>query len=329
MTTLPTGRIVGIAQPISRAVLGTMIVNTDRQAESDALLDDALARGINALDCAHIYGGGASEAGVGAWMKARGNRERVVILTKGSHPYDGKQRVTPECMQADLADSLKRLQTGYVDGWMFHRDDPKVPVGPLVETANALIKQGKVRSFGASNWSTKRIGEYNDYARDRGLVGFSASSVNFGLAEQFKEMWDGCISLAGVQGERDRAWYAQQGIPVFAFSSMGRGFFSGRAKRAHMQDRGDMDEAGVRAFFHEPNFKRLDRVEILAKEKGLSVPQIALGWLMSHPLGAFALVGAANRAEIEDTVKGLNVRLTPEECAWLDLRSESCAKSAR
>ncbi len=328
MPTIPTGHVAGISQPISRVVLGTMIVSSDRQGESDRLLDEALASGINALDCAHGYGGGTSERGVGAWMRSRGNRERIVILTKGCHPSDRK-RVTPFYLEADLHDSLHRLQTSYVDGWMFHRDDPEVAVGPLVETANRLMKEGKVRSFGASNWSIARIQEYNDYARSHGLIGFSASSVNFGLAEQFHEMWAGCISIAGTAGEADRAWYAAQGIPVFAFSSMGRGFFSGRAQRKHMHVRENMDEAGVRAFFHEPNFQRLDRVEALAKEKGLSVPQVALGWLMSHPLGAFALVGAANRAEIEDTVAGAMVRLTAEECAWLDLRTEHRANLAR
>ncbi len=328
MSAIPTGRLAGVAKPITRVVLGTMIVHADCQADSDKLLDDAMSAGITALDCAHIYGNGGSEAAVGAWMTSRRNREQVVILTKGSHPY-GKDRVAPEFIEADLADSLKRLQTDYVDGWMFHRDDPKMPVGPLVECCNRLITAGKVRSLGASNWSVARIKEFNDYARAHGLVGFAASSVNFGLAEQINEMWGGCVSIAGPQGANDRRWYQEQKIPVFAFSSMGRGLFSGRAQRTHMTERGNMDEAGVRAFFHEINFKRLDRVEILAKEKGVSVPQVALGWLMSHPLGAFALVGAANRAEIDDTIKGVNVKLTPEECDWLDLKTDTRAKAAR
>ncbi|MBN1674945.1 MAG: aldo/keto reductase [Kiritimatiellae bacterium] len=311
--------VTGVGKPVSRIVLGTMIVNMREKARSFALLDAAYETGINAFDTAHGYAGGQSEQALGEWMKERGVREEVVILTKGCHPNKDGNRVTPEALAADLAESLARLQTPYIDLYTLHRDDPQVPVAPIVDALNAHFEAGRIRAFGGSNWRHERIREANRYAAERGLVPFRLSSPNFGLAEQVENPWGpGCVSLSGPRNAGAREWYEAEQMPVFAYSSLGRGLFSGRVTRENCAT--TCDGACRKAYCHEVNFRRLDRVRELAQAKGVSVAQLALAYVFSQPLNAFALVGAASREECAANAAALDVALTPAECAWVDLR---------
>jgi len=321
------GNVRGIDKPVSRLVLGTMIINTRELEKSFALMDAAFELGCTTLDTAHVYAGGDSERAIGRWMEERGNRDKVIVLSKGAHPNADRKRVTPFDITADLHDSLTRLRADYIDIYMLHRDDPGVPVGPIVECLNEHLQAGRIRAMGGSNWRHERIQEANDYAEAHGLVPFAASSPNFGLAEQVEDPWGpGCVSLSGPDEAEARKWYQESQMPVFAYSSLGRGFFSGRITRENFEDlkqKGMIDGACLRAYCHETNFKRLDRVQILAKEKGMTVPQIATAYIMNQLLNVFALVGAANRDEFKANVEACKLKLTPEEIAWLDLRSDS------
>ncbi len=321
------GSVRGIDKPVSRLVLGTMIINTRELEKSFALMDAAFELGCTTLDTAHVYAGGDSERAIGRWMEKRGNRDKVIILSKGAHPNADRKRVTPFDITADLHDSLARLRTDYIDIYLLHRDDPGVPVGPIVECLNEHLQAGRIHVMGGSNWRHERIQEANDYAGASGLIPFAASSPNFGLAEQVEDPWGpGCVSLSGPDEAEARKWYEESQMPVFAYSSLGRGFFSGRITRENFEDlkqKGMIDGACLRAYCHEANFKRLDRVQILAKEKGMTVPQIATAYIMNQPLNVFALVGAANRDEFKANAEACELKLTPQEIAWLDLRSDS------
>ncbi len=319
------GSVPGVEKPVSRIVLGTMIVTTEEKDRSFRLLDDALVLGCTTLDTAHVYAGGNSERAIGQWMAERGNREKVVILTKGAHPNAGRRRVTPFDIASDLADSLARLRTEYVDIYLLHRDDPAQPVGPIVEALNEHRAAGRIHAFGGSNWTHHRIAEANEYAEAHGLVPFVASSPNFSLAAQVEDPWgSGSVTLSGPQHADARAWYAGNQIPVFAWSSLARGFFSGRfTRKTYDAFKDSLDGACRRAYCHEENLERLDRVETLAREKQLTIPQIALAYVMSQPMNVFACVGAADASELAACVEASTVRLTAAEIAWLDLRSES------
>ncbi len=322
---METRIIPGVDKPVSRVVLGTMIVNHAHQERSEELLDAALDLGITTLDTAQVYG---SEPAIGQWLAKRGNREQVVILTKGAHHNEWRQRVTPFDIAADLHDSLAKLRTTYVDIYMLHRDDLSQPVGPIVEALNEHLRAGRIRSFGGSNWTHQRVREANEYAASHGLVGFTSSSPNFGLAEQVQDPWGpGCVTLSGPQNAEARAWYAKNNVAVFAYSSLGRGLFSGRVTRANLaEDVAKLDGASRTAYCHEVNFARLDRCAELARKKGLSVPQVATAWILSQPLPVFALVGAANRSELESTIAGAAVKLTAEEARWLDTGEAAAAR---
>jgi aryl-alcohol dehydrogenase-like predicted oxidoreductase len=311
------GEVPGVGKPVSRIVLGTMIVNDAEMDRSFALLDAAYETGINAFDTAVVYGGGHSEPALGAWIRSRGIRDKVVIVDKGCHHAGDRKRVTPEDLDADIRLSLGRLGTDCIDVYMTHRDDPTVPVGPIVEAFNEHLRAGRIRAFGGSNWRHERVREANEYARNRGMVPFAASSPNYGLADQVGPPWgEGCVSISGPGNAEARAWYAASGLAVFAYSSLGRGLFSGRITRENFQE--TADGACRKAYCHDVNFRRLDRVRELARQKSVTPAQIALAFVLSQHLNVFALVGAASREECQANAAALALRLSPAECAWLD-----------
>ena len=124
------GTVPGVTKPVARLVEGTIMLSTSKLDEGFALLDGILAMGGTTFDTAHGYGNGEAERTLGRWMEARGNRDQVVILSKGAHHNQDRQRVTPYDITADLHDSLARLRTDYIDLYILHRDDPSQPVGP-------------------------------------------------------------------------------------------------------------------------------------------------------------------------------------------------------
>lgn len=313
------GKIKGIDKKISRIVMGSMIITTDKKEESFALLDQAVESGITAIDTAHGYAGGNSERCIGDWMKARNNREQVTILSKGCHHSGDRKRVTPYDLGSDLLDTLARLKSDYVDIYVLHRDNPAVPVGEMVDAFNEHYQAGRVKAFGGSNWTHQRLAEANEYAAKHSLVPFTASSPNYGLAEQVDNPWgEGCVGLSGPQNAEARKWYGENGIAIFAYSSLGRGFFSGRLNRQNYRE--VADNACQTAYCHEVNFKRLDRVAELAEKEGFTIPQLALAYILNQGLDVYALVGAASEAELKANNEACDIQLTPEECAWLDLR---------
>lgn len=317
------GHIPGINKPISRLVQGTVMITSDEVERSFTLLDEIFELGCTTFDTAHGYGNGDCERTFGRWLNERGLREKVVIIGKGAHHNQDRQRVTPFDITSDLFDSLARLRSDFIDLYLLHRDDPTVPVGPIVEVLNEHQAAGRIHAFGGSNWSHERIQAVNEYAAAHGLVPFAASSPNFSLAEQVKEPWPNCLSISGPQGKTARAWYRQNGLPLFTWSSLAGGFFSGRFSRDNLDSLDSyLDKLCVESYCYEDNFKRLDRARQLAVEKGLTLPQIALAYVLSQPLNIFALVGCQSGAEFKANVEASQVKLTPEEIAWLDLKRD-------
>jgi aryl-alcohol dehydrogenase-like predicted oxidoreductase len=231
--------------------------------------------------------------------------------------------VTPFDITADLHDSLARLRTDFIDLYVLHRDDPSVSVGPIVELLNEHQRAGRIRIFGGSNWTHQRLQEANTYAEAHGLTPFAVSSPNFSLAEQVKEPWPECISISGPKQRAAQAWYSQNQMPLFVWSSLAGGFFSGRFNRDNLDTfETYLDKLCVASYCYEDNFKRLDRARQLAQDKGLTIPQIAMAYIHNQPLNIFALVGCQNGAEFKANAEALALKLSPQEIDWLDLRRE-------
>jgi len=292
------------------AVLGTMHFNPSTQGGDFALLDAYVAAGGDALDTAHVYGAGASERVIGHWLKAQGNRKSVTLVTKGCHPKgDGNPRVTPEAIREDISESLDRLLTGYADIWLFHRDDPAVPVGELVDALNTGIRNGMIHAAGASNWTIARIREANDYAAKRGLAGFCLSSVNLSLAVPQVQVWPGCLSA----GKEDLEWHEKAGFPLLAWSPQARGLFNERYERGTPWS----DEL-KRLFGYPGSFARLERARVMAREKSATSNRIALAWVLSRPFPVSAVIGPRNKEQMADSLEAMDLRLSPREMEWLE-----------
>ena len=327
------GHIDGVSRPISRIVYGTanpVLFGAfrsvyeaapdfgDRLEAAFGLLDGVFAQGVNCFDCADHYG----EEPLGEWLEARGLRDEVVILTKGAHHNRWRKRVTDFDILHDVHNSLSKLKTDRLDLFLLHRDDPSQAVGPLMDALNRCWDEGKLGAFGVSNWEIPRIEQANEYAAKHNMRPFTVSSPNFGLAEQICDLWGGgCVTISGPENREARRWYAEHGMPVFAYSAMARGFFSGRVKGDDPASaKAVMDEFGVKGYVCPANFERLRRCESLAAQKGVTVPQLALAWLFNQrSLDVYALVATTRAENMRANAMACDIELTDEECRWLDL----------
>ena len=326
------GHLQGIEKPISRIVFGSATPKMfaafrsvyggapdfdERLRVAFELLDQMYALGVNTFDSADHYG----EEPLGEWLEARGVRDQCVILTKGAHHNRWRTRVTDYDILYDCHNSLAKLKTDHIELYLLHRDDPHAAVGPLMEALNQLHAEGKILRFGASNWTTQRIMEANEYAYKHNLVPFTVSSPHFGLAHQVDDPWGGdCQTITGPEHAADRAWYAKERIPIFAYSPMSRGFFSG-AFTGDQPEKGAqwLDEAARKGYNYPENYERLKRCEQLAKELGVPVSKVALSWVFNQPeLDVYALVSTTNPVHMRTNIEAASLKLTPAQCAWLN-----------
>jgi aryl-alcohol dehydrogenase-like predicted oxidoreductase len=323
-TKMRYGQVTGVDKPVSVLVQGTVYFNESYAVDAFTVYDAAFAQGCNTFDSSHAYGAGECERVLGRWIASRGIRDQVVILDKGAHPYDGKKRVTPSYITSDITDSLERLGVDFIDLYLLHRDDETQPVEPIVDVLNQHQREGHIGAFGGSNWSHERVQAANRYAEARGLTPFVASSPQFSLPEMVKPAWDGCISVGGERNQAARAWYASEGIAIFAWSSLAGGFMTGKYRRDNLNEPGDyFDAVTIDAYAYEDNFRRLDRAQTMAADKGISLPQLGLAYVLNQPLHIFALVGARTSAEFMENLSALDIHLTAAEMAWLNLETDT------
>ena len=330
------GSIPGVDGRVSRLVLGSMVFSTEKQEHTNELLDRWVEAGGTAVDTARVYARGTSEQAFGTWLASRGCRDQVVVVGKGAH-HDSQtfeRRVNPAAIREDVRTSLDAMQLDAMDVYLLHKDDPDAPVGPIVEALNEEHAAGRIGAFGGSSWAHERIAEANAYADAHGLIPFQASSPNLALAVPNEPMWVGCVSLSG--DEEALAWYQRTQLPVFAWSSQARGFFSGRytpdmaaelaAQLPHFDELPlpERDRLNVfRTYFSDANWERYRRAEDLAKQKGCTLQQITLAWVLHQPLNLYALIGPATVDELDNSLGALDVSLTADEVAWLDLQKEA------
>lgn len=315
----PQSDFPGLTKKVSRIFFGTAAMPMMMGANAEILFDLAMAFGINAIDCARGYGN--AEETLGKWMKARDNREDVVVLTKcGNAGPGGSVHIDRKVIEEELSTSLEKLQTSYIDIFLLHRDDPKTPVSEFIETLNEAKAAGKIRVFGVSNWTHTRIMEANVYAEAHGLTGFTVSSPNYGLTRQVDDPWGGeCVTIAGPENAEARAWYTANQMPVIAYSSLGRGFMSGKF-RSFDYDAAKkvLDPFATKGYLSEDNMRRLAAAERYAAEHALSVPQTAMRFVLSSDMNVFAAATMSGFRRVLENVIAANERMQPEEWKALD-----------
>lgn len=321
---LPHGAIRGLDRPVSRLVMGAD--NQTGQPEADVMFDHWFERGGNAFDTAYLYTGGRSESQLGSWIRSRGVRDQVVVITKGAHtPY-----CAPRWIEPQLCESLERLQTDCAELYFLHRDDPEIPAGEFVDALNEQLRKGRIRAFGGSNWTLARVREANAYARVHGLVGFTAVSNNFSLARMLEPVWAGCVASSEPEY---RAFLAESGLALLAWGSQARGFFTPRADAAaagrqegglqrHAWGHPDLAEI-ARVWLSPQNLERRRRAGALAERRGVDMICVALAWVLAQPFPVFALIGPRAPWETRSSLRALELSLSPEELAWLDLERDA------
>ena len=306
-------RVPGVDKPVSDLALGSAWFSLATRERDWELLDRFVGADGTTVDTGRHYGD--SEAVVGQWMRERGNRDDVFLITKG-----GLSKTDPTVLSDDIEreldddvpTSLDTLGTDVIDLYLLHRDNPSVPVGRIVDALNAQLQRGRIRAFGGSNWELPRVRAAQAYAAEHGLVGFAAVSNNLSLARPTGPYYAGLVSA----DDATRQWHIETGMPLFSWSSGARGFFSGRF-RPDVRDNPDM----VRVYYTDENFERLARAEQLGQQKGgYSGAQVALAWVVHQPLDVVPLIGPRNPDELDSCVAALTIDLTESERRWLDLQ---------
>ena len=317
------GQVNGVGKPVARVVHGTTMLTADALQEGMDLLDGVFAAGGTTFDTAHGYGGGDCERVLGAWMERRGNREQVVILTKGCHPNKDRDRVTPSDLTSDLMDSLARLRTDYVDLYLLHRDDPSRPVDAIVATMAEHHAAGRIRAYGGSNWSVPRIEEANAYAARHGLPAFAASSPNYSLAVQLQAPVEGLpFDRRTGDGRRPRL------VPPHTASGVllvepGRRLLLRPVRPRQTPGR---TPAGRRCpptptarTATSPAWKRR---EAIGREHGVSAARVALAYIMQTGLDVYPIAASATPGEFADNAAALDLQLSPGEIDRLEMTGQ-------
>lgn len=312
--------IPGIEKKLSILTYGTPGTATSRLTRMQAFrsYDMAWEAGFRTFDTAHSYGHG--EETLGAWLKSRGHRNEAVILDKGCNPgQEGSTDIfSAGTIREQAEESLRRLQTDHVELYILHRDDPAVPVDEIVEELNRLRREGKISRFGGSNWRMERIQAANAYAAAHGLEPFSAVSPAYSLADYLHDPWGGSVALSGREQEPYRLWLQESGMPVFCYSSLGRGYLSGKFRT----DAGKpidkcIGKGSIMEYDGPENRARLSRAEKLAQEKECAVSTVCLAWLLHQPMALFPIVAPSSFEHIQDNIAALDLSLSDRECSWL------------
>ncbi len=316
-------RIPGVPLPVSRLILGGSGSRFASGGDVGELMEAALECGIDAVDTARAYG--ESEKAIGRWLRLSGRREEIVIISKCCHPSMAfLRRVDAAMAQEDLKRSLEALGTDRIDLLLLHRDDVSVPVERIVDWMDRFCSDGLIGAYGGSNWSAPRIQSANAYAAKHGLRGFAVSSPHFSLGRQRHDPWgNGCRTVTGEGRRAEREYYIRTGMPVVAWSSLCSGVFSGKLKSNEWNRLlGMFGINAAWAYGCADNRERLKRCEELSAQRGVSISQIALAWLLGDEMTVLPVIGASSAKRIRENALAADISLTNAERAFLDLRED-------
>lgn len=307
---MKTVQIAGVPFEVSKVCLGCAYYGSSIPfSAAHEIMDFYFDRGGFFFNTAHEYGGGLSEKCLGEWIASRGVREHVIVTTKGGEDgtVPGTCAMRREELIQDMNESLSRLGTDYVDFYMLHIDDLHVGVDEILETLEELKKAGKLRYYGCSNWSPARQREAAAYARKHGLDGFVIDEIEFCLARNNRTNRGICKWL----DEDFIALHEEDGVCVGGYSSLASGLFSRYVRAGGFEPWGKWPKL----LFDNPyNHEIAARIRQLCEETGWTAAQIQLAWLNRHPyrFPSFSIVGADEVSHLEDSLAGLDLRLTQE-----------------
>ncbi len=295
-----------LQENLSSLVLGTAPFGSGISREmAFSILDAYVGNGGNFVDTASVYGMGLSEKTIGDWMKSRGARNRVFLSTKGGHPSlpDWRRRLTEADIRADMEDSLRYLQTGRVDIYFLHRDDESQPVEVIMPILDRLVREGKTRYIGASNWTVARINQANAFARENGMATFSASQIYWcGAVINPKGVYDPTLV---AMDDTEHAGYVRNRMPVMAYTSQARGLFS------HIRDKGfdALPEEMKRTYLNPATKARAERILTVSAETGISPTAVSLAYLLyDGTVKAYPILGISRPERLFEAMEVFSLR---------------------
>jgi aryl-alcohol dehydrogenase-like predicted oxidoreductase len=273
-------------------------------AATARVVDAAIDAGIEFLDTADIYGGGQSEEFLGRTLKGRWNR--VVIATKFGHKMDEqRQGAKPDYIRRAVEDSLARLATDRIDLYQLHRPDPYTPIGETLETLDGLVKAGKVRQIGCSNFSAVQI-------REAGDAVLSGATRFVSVQNEY--------SLINRQPEKDvLAECVARGLAFLPYFPLANGLLTGKYRLGEALPPGSRGDAGWGPkVFTEENLAIADHLREFAESRGHNLLELAFSWLASRPAVASVIAGAKSTEQVEANARAADWKLTGADLAEVD-----------
>ena len=284
---------------------------------SFALLDRFVEAGFNTIDTADVYSawasgnkGGESETIIGDWMKSRGNRAKVIVVTKvGSPMGPGKKGLKAAYIADAVEASLRRLQTDHIDLYLSHWPDPETPYEETLGAYRDLVRQGKVRFVGASNLDAKQLSASLDVAKAKTLPRYDVLQPEYNLYD--RASFDGPLRDLCIAEE----------IGVITYFSLAKGFLSGKY-------RGEADLAqsprggAVKAYLNPRGARVLGALDAVAGRLGAKPAEVALAWLIGRPGVTAPIASATSPAQLESLIKAASLKLDAADFSALDAASE-------
>lgn len=303
---------------VSRLCLGMMSYGS--KAWRDWVLDEeqakpfikrALDAGINFFDTADVYSLGESERVTGNLLKHFGvKREHVIVATKVNNQMSKEvndRGLSRKHIMDSIDKSLQRLQMDYVDLYQIHRWDDETPIEETMEALNDVVRAGKARYIGASSMYAWQFAKAQHTAERRGWSRFISMQNHYNLVyrEEEREMIPQCVD---------------QGVGLIPWSPLARGFLAGNRRKEDWGDtmRSKSDTFGHSMYFREEDFAIVERAGEVAKERGVTVPQIALAWLMNKPHISAPIIGATKMDHLEQAITAVDIQLTEDEVKRLE-----------
>jgi 1-deoxyxylulose-5-phosphate synthase len=302
---------------VSRVCLGTMTYGSSswrdwvlNEADAKPFYKRALEAGINFFDTADVYSIGASEEVTGRALKEYAKRDDVVIATKVFSPMSGGQNdrgLSRKHIFASIDNSLRRLQTDYIDLYQIHRWDPNTPIEETLEAMNDLVRIGKVRYIGASSMFAWQFASALAASERHGWARFVSMQNHYNLVyrEEEREMIPLCID---------------RGVGVIPWSPLARGFLAGNRTQDKSGEttRSKSDDFAHAMYYSEADFAVLNATEQLANERGVKPAQIALAWMLHKPGITAPIVGASKMYQLDEAIAASDLTLTVDEVKRLE-----------
>jgi aryl-alcohol dehydrogenase-like predicted oxidoreductase len=289
------------------------------EATSFAVLDAFVDAGQNFIDTADVYSawvpgnqGGESEAIIGKWMKARGNRDRVILTTKvGSEMGPGKKGLSAAYIKQAVEASLRRLQSDVIDLYLSHWEDPETPIEETLRAYADLVQSGKVRVIGNSNHSAATMRDALAISAAKGWPRFENLQMQYNLYDR-----------EGYEQEIE-TFCRDNEIGVTTYFSLAKGFLSGKYRSAADFGKSAARGGGMASYLNPRGLRILTTLDEVAAELKATPAQVALAWIMGRPGIAAAIASATSIAQLSDLVAATRIALSAEQRATLDEASRA------